>query len=150
MNLLICFLTVFLFRFEFRDKHQKIRYFLVPILILCYPVRCGIAFSGRRFSHERLYFRCFLRYHPANPRWKGGHLRSDRPSHRQGQKLPPRGPGPLPRLKLRRFSLSPRRKPRRPPRPRLAGTGISAATGRRGAEGRDACGPQEMSMGMLI
>ena len=33
MNLLICFLTVFLFRFEFRDKHQKIRYFLVPILI---------------------------------------------------------------------------------------------------------------------
>ena len=34
--------------------------------------------------------------------------------------------------------------------PRLAGTGISAATGRRGAEGRDARGPQEISMGMLI
>ena len=67
-----------------------------------------------------------------------------------GQKLPPRGPGPLPRLRLRRVPLPPRRKSRRPPRPRLAGTGFSAAAGRRGAEGRDACGPQEISMGMLI
>ena len=53
-------------------------------------------------------------------------------------------------LRLRRFPLPPRRKSRRPPRPRLAGTGISAAAGRRGAERRDACGPQEISMGMLI
>ena len=69
---------------------------------------------------------------------------------RQGQKPPPRGPGPLPRLKLRRLPLPPCRKPLRPPRPRLAGTGISATAGRRRAEGRDACGPQEISMGMLI
>ena len=51
---------------------------------------------------------------------------------------------------LRRVPLPPRRKSRRPPRPRLAGTGFSAAAGRRGAERRDACGPQEISMGMLI
>ena len=64
--------------------------------------------------------------------------------------VPPRGPGPLPRLKLRRLPLPPCRKPLRPPRPRLAGTGISATAGRRRAEGRDACGSQEISMGMLI
>lgn len=47
-------------------------------------------------------------------------------------------------------SLPPCRKPLRPPRPRLAGTGISATAGRRRAEGRDTCGSQEISMGMLI
>ena len=33
MNLVICVLTVFLFRLEFLDNYQRIRYFLVSILI---------------------------------------------------------------------------------------------------------------------
>ena len=51
MNLLICFLTVFLFSFEFRDKHQKIRYFLVPILIFML-LSCLLPLFDRKINSE--------------------------------------------------------------------------------------------------
>ena len=51
MDLVICVLTVFLFRLEFLDNYQRIRYFLVSILIFAL-FSCLLPLLNTKISSE--------------------------------------------------------------------------------------------------